>query len=106
MDWVYLIAAGCCEVVGVTGFNQYANHRRRRGVLLIALGFSASLSLLYLAMDTISLGIAYAVFSGIGTVVSAIIGVLFWREHFSFRRMACIGLIVLSIVGLNLTGGH
>ncbi|WP_158773455.1 DMT family transporter [Cobetia sp. L2A1] len=106
MDWVFLIASGFCEVIGVAGFNQYAKNSRRLGVALVAIGFSSSLSLLYLAMDSISLGIAYAVFSGIGTVVSAVIGVMFWKEYFSLRRMACIGVIVLSIVGLHLTSGH
>ncbi len=69
MSWFILILAGLLEVVGVNGIQQYTKGHTIRGALFVVFGFTASLSLLGIAMESIPLGIAYAVWTGMGTVV-------------------------------------
>ncbi|WP_338473386.1 multidrug efflux SMR transporter (plasmid) [Niallia sp. XMNu-256] len=80
MSWVFLIIAGICEIVGVNGMQIMAKGQKLKGFFIILIGFILSFTLLSLAMKTIPLGVAYAVWTGIGTVGSAIVGMLFYGE--------------------------
>jgi quaternary ammonium compound-resistance protein SugE len=64
------------------------------------------MELLGLAVKTVSVGTAYAVWTGIGTVGTAIPGIVLLGESASATRLGCIGLIVISIVGLKLAAPH
>jgi quaternary ammonium compound-resistance protein SugE len=63
-----------------------------------------SLGLLSLAMRTIPVGTAYAVWSGIGASALAVVGILFMQEPGGLIRMGCIGMIIAGVVGLKLFG--
>ncbi|WP_085522317.1 DMT family transporter [Tuberibacillus sp. Marseille-P3662] len=102
MAWLTLIIAGCCEMVGVTALEKISRKVSWRSVGLLATGFICSFSLLKLAMNTIPMSTAYAVWSGIGTAGSALLGMIIYNESKSLRRVVCISLIVLSVVGLKL----
>ena len=65
----------------------------------------ASMALLGVALRTLPLGTAYAVWTGIGTVGTAILGIVLFREPATALRLVCIGLIVAGIVGLKLASG-
>lgn len=65
LHWISLLCAGCLEMAGVALMNQYAKEKRVKWVLLIIVGFAASFSLLSYAMETIPMGTAYAVWTGI-----------------------------------------
>lgn len=67
LHWISLLCAGCLEMVSVALMNQYAKEKSVKWVLLIIVGFAASFSLLSYAMETIPMGTAYAVWTGIGT---------------------------------------
>jgi small multidrug resistance pump len=70
-------------------------------------GMAASFYLMSFALTTIPLGIAYAIWSGVGTVFTALIGILVWKEHLSVFSGAGIVLIAVGVVLLNLKGaGH
>ncbi len=62
-----------------------------------------SLGLLGLALRTLPLGTAYAIWTGVGTVGTAVLGMVLFREPATVMRLVCIGLIVAGIVGLKLT---
>ena len=66
----------------------------------------ASLGLLGVALKTLPLGTAYAVWTGIGTIGTAILGVVLYGESADALRLACIGLILAGIVGLKLVTPH
>lgn len=102
MSWFFLILAGLFEVVGVMGINQINRKRSVFAVLLIVVGFGLSLSLLSYSMQDIAMGTAYAVWTGIGTVGSALAGILFYGDSTDRRRIFCIALIVISVIGLKL----
>lgn len=102
MSWVFLIIAGICEIVGVTGMQIMAKGQKLKGFFIILIGFILSFTLLSFAMKTIPLGVAYAVWTGIGTVGSAIIGMLFYGESKDKLRIFFIALVVVAVIGLRL----
>ncbi|ABE57472.1 MULTISPECIES: DMT family transporter [Chromohalobacter] len=100
--WLALLGAGIFEVLGVVGFARVSRGRALAGGLLMTLGFGTALGFLALAMRGIDLGIAYAVFTGIGTVCGTLLGMLYWGESRHPLRIAFTALIVLGVVGLKL----
>ena len=94
MAWIWLVAAGLLEVVWAVAL-KYSNGLTRFWPA------GASFFLLALAMKRLPLGTAYVVWTGIGAVGTAILGMALFGEPASPGRIACIGLIVAGIVGLK-----
>jgi len=102
MPWVYLTIAGLFEVVWAIGLKYSDGFSRPLPSLLTVVAMVISLWLLALAMKTIPVGTAYAVWTGIGAVGTVLIGIAAFGESASFARLACVGLIFAGIVGLKL----
>ncbi|MBM7635053.1 DMT family transporter [Geomicrobium sediminis] len=102
MSWTFLIVAGLFEVVGVTGIQMITKGERKKGFLVLILGFAISFSLLGMAMEEIPLGVAYAVWTGIGTVGSALVGMMFYNESKDRLRIVFIGIVVVAVIGLRI----
>ncbi|MEH7012909.1 multidrug efflux SMR transporter [Neobacillus niacini] len=102
MDWLLLIIGGLFEVVGVIGIKRTAEKNNLINNLILIAGFVMSFQLLVRAMETIPLSTAYAVWTGIGTVGAAVVGMVFFKESKSWLRLACILGIIFSVVGLKL----
>ncbi|MEH7250169.1 multidrug efflux SMR transporter [Neobacillus niacini] len=102
MDWLLLIFGGVFEVVGVIGLKRTAEKNNWINYLILIGGFVISFQLLVRAMETIPLSTAYAVWTGIGTVGAAVVGMVFFKESKSWLRVACILGIIFSVVGLKL----
>lgn len=102
MDWLMLILGGCFEVVGVIGLKRTAEKNNWFNYFILIGGFIMSFQLLVRAMETIPLSTAYAVWTGIGTVGAAVVGMVFFKESKSWLRVACILGIIFSVVGLKL----
>ncbi|MGY3716857.1 DMT family transporter [Sutcliffiella cohnii] len=102
MSWFFLIIAGVFEIVGVTGMQVMVKGQKLKGFLIILIGFIISFTFLSLAMETVPLGVAYAVWTGIGTVGSAIIGMLYYGESKDKLRIFFIILVVVAVIGLRL----
>ncbi|WP_127585602.1 DMT family transporter [Paenibacillus koleovorans] len=100
-DWTLIIAAGLLEVVGVIGIKRVAQNNNWTNNIILIAGFMISFQLLIQAMTTIPLATAYSVWTGIGTVGAAIVGMLFFKEPRSWARIGCILGIILSVVGLK-----
>lgn len=102
MAWVILLVAGLFEVGWAVAL-KYAEGFTRTGPTLAAAGaMVVSLVLLGLALRTLPLGTAYAVWTGVGTIGTAVLGMLLFREPATAARLVCIGLIAAGIVGLKL----
>ena len=69
-------------------------------------GYAVSICLLAVVVRTIPVSVTYAVWSGAGTAMVAVVSVLFLDERLSLVQMLCLGLIVAGVVGLNLAGSH
>jgi len=102
MAWVVLIAAGLLEIGWAIGLKYTAGFTRLVPSLLTAASMIASLGLLGLAMKTLPVGTAYAVWTGVGTIGTAILGIMLFGEPASAARLGCLGLIVAGILGLKL----
>lgn len=102
MSWFLLIIAGIFEVVGVTGIQIIAQGQKKKGFAILMIGFIISFGLLGIAMETIPLGVAYAVWTGIGTVGSALVGMLYYNESKDRLRIIFIGLVVIAVIGLRI----
>ena len=102
MAWVFLFLAGLFEIGWALGLKQTEGFTRLVPSLLTAGCMIVSLGLLGLALRTLPLGTAYAIWTGIGTIGTALFGIMLFGESASALRLACIGLIVAGIVGLKL----
>ena len=102
MAWVFLIIAGVGEVLGVTGINQVNRKKNLWSLTLLIGGFTMSFLFLALAMQTLSMGTAYAVWTGIGTVGSVLIGMIFYNEPKKFLRILFMSMVLTAAVGLKL----
>lgn len=101
MAWLILVLAGCFECAWAIGLKSSAGLTRLWPSVFTAVTMAASLYLLGLAMRSIPIGTAYAVWTGIGAVGVAVLGMILFQESRSAARLACIGLIVIGAVGLR-----
>ncbi|QCR30954.1 multidrug efflux SMR transporter [Lysinibacillus sp. SGAir0095] len=102
MAWVALIVAGLFETFGVAMLNQYSVSRNWKPLVFLAIGFGISLFLLDYSMHTISMGTAYAIWTGIGVVGGTIVGMLFYGESKDWKRIICIFIILCASIGLKI----
>ncbi len=102
MDWAALIAAGFCEIIGVSGINKVNRSKTAASYATLIGGFMLSFMLLSLAMKTISAGTAYAVWTGIGTAGSALLGMFYYGESKDWRRLMFISMVLAAAAGLKL----
>ncbi|MCW2236557.1 quaternary ammonium compound efflux SMR transporter SugE [Azospirillum canadense] len=102
MAWGILFLAGLFEVGWAIGLKQTDGFTRLVPTILTLGAMVASLGLLGLALKSLPLGTAYAVWTGVGTVGTVILGILLYGESADAVRLGCIALIMAGIVGLKL----
>jgi quaternary ammonium compound-resistance protein SugE len=102
MSWILLFFAGLLETGWAIGLKYTDGFSRPIPTILTVASMAVSLALLGLALKTLPVGTAYAVWTGIGTVGTALLGIWLLGEPATATRLACIGLIVAGIVGLKL----
>ena len=103
MAWLYLFVAGVFETAWAIGLKYSAGFTKVGPSVFTVVAMGVSLYLLALALRTIPVGTGYAVWTGIGTVGAAILGILLFNESREISRILCILLIVAGIIGLKLT---
>jgi quaternary ammonium compound-resistance protein SugE len=102
LAWVLLSVAGLFEVGWAIGLKYTEGFTRLVPSVLTIASMAVSMLLLGLALRTLPVGTAYAVWTGIGTVGTALLGIYLFGEPATALRLACIGLIVAGILGLKL----
>lgn len=105
MAWLILLAAGLLEIVWSVSMKASAGFSRVPLTILTIAAAWASFILLGIAMKSLPVGSAYAVWTGIGAIGAAILGIVLFDEPVTAARIGCIGLIVAGILGLRLTSG-
>ncbi|MCM3562177.1 MAG: quaternary ammonium compound efflux SMR transporter SugE [Hydrogenophaga sp.] len=103
MSWLLLLIAGLLEVVWAIGLKYTEGFTRLWPSVGTGAAMVASVVLLGLAMRTLPVGTAYAVWTGIGAVGTVILGIVLFAEPATAARLGCVALIVAGIVGLKLT---
>jgi quaternary ammonium compound-resistance protein SugE len=102
MSWVILIIAGLFEIGWAIGLKYAQGFTRLGPSLATAVSLVLSIGLLGISLRSLPLGTAYAVWTGIGTLGTALLGMLLFHEAASVGRLLCVGLIVSGILGLKL----
>jgi quaternary ammonium compound-resistance protein SugE len=106
MAWFYLIAAGLCEIVWAVGLKQSNGFTRPVASAVTVVVMLLSFVLLAQAMKQMPLGTSYAIWTGIGAVGTAIVGMVYFHEPKTAVRIACMAMIVLGIIGLKYFAGE
>jgi quaternary ammonium compound-resistance protein SugE len=106
MAWGILVFAGLFEVGWAIGLKYTEGFTRLWPTILTVASMIVSLALLGIALRALPLGTAYAVWTGIGTIGTALLGIWLFGESAAVLRLACIGLIVAGIVGLRLVSAE
>ncbi len=101
-SWILLLVAGLLEVVWAIGLKYTDGFSKLVPSVITITAMIASVWLLALALKGIPVGTGYAVWTGIGAVGTAILGIVLFNEAATVARLACIGLIVAGIFGLKL----
>lgn len=102
MAWFTLILAGLLETFGVAMINQLSVKRNWQTVILLILGFGSSLALLSYSLRYIPMGTGYAIWTGIGVVGGALVGMIFYGESKEWKRLVFIAMVLSAAIGLKL----
>jgi quaternary ammonium compound-resistance protein SugE len=103
MAWIILFLAGILEIGWAIGLKYTEGFTKLLPTVLTGASMVASVVLLGIAVRTLPLGTAYAVWTGIGTVGTVILGIVLFAEPATAVRIGCIALIIAGIAGLKLT---
>lgn len=101
MAWVVLFVAGLCEIGWAVGLKYTDGFTRLWPTVFTGVSLVVSMGLLGVAMKSLPLGTAYAVWTGIGAVGTVILGIVLFKEPATVARLVCVGLIVSGILGLK-----
>ena len=106
LAWLFLLVAGLLEIVWSVSMKASQGFTKQGFTAITVVAACLSFWLLGLALRQLPVGTAYAVWTGIGVVGAAVLGIAFFGESLTIARIGCIALIVCGIVGLKLIGGE
>jgi small multidrug resistance pump len=104
MGWVFLAGAIGCEVAGTLALRALADGFRWGPAVVVAVGYAVSFVLLALALRSVDVGPAYAIWSGVGTGAVAVLGVVLFAERINAAGVVGLVLIVVGVAVLSLSG--
>lgn len=102
MDWIFLVVAGLFEIGWAVGLKYTDGFTRLWPSIGTVAAMIISMGLLGLAMKSLPVGTAYAVWVGIGTLGTAVLGIVLLGEPGNLPRIVCLGLIITGVIGLKL----
>lgn len=102
-SWVYLFMAILFEVTGTTFMKLSEGFTKTLPSILMVVFYALSLGLLTLALKKIDVSIAYAIWAGMGTLLIATIGILWFKEPVNALKIISLGLVIIGVIGLNLS---
>ena len=106
LAWMLLVVAGLLEIVWSISMKASHGFTKHHFTAITIIAAWVSFGLLGLALRQLPVGTAYAVWTGIGAVGAAVLGIVIFGESLSAARIGCIALIVCGILGLKLLGGE
>ncbi|GAN33432.1 MAG: QacE family quaternary ammonium compound efflux SMR transporter [Candidatus Brocadia sp. AMX2] len=105
MSWLYLFLAIILEVSGTTCLKLSQGFTKLLPSVLLFILYGFSFTSFSFALKKLDVSVAYAVWSGLGTTLIATVGILWFREPLSAVKIISIGLIIIGVIGLRLSGG-
>ncbi len=106
MSWLLLFAAGGVEIVFALSLKYNEGFTKLWPSVITAISGIGSFGLLMIALKTLPIGTAYAVWTGIGAVGVAIMGIILFKEPMDWTRLFSISLVIIGIIGLKLTDSY
>ncbi|BAZ48511.1 SugE homolog, probable drug efflux protein [Nostoc sp. NIES-4103] len=106
MAWVYLVIAGLLEIAWAIGLKYAQGFTKLVPSIITIVCVILSFALLSISLRTLPVGTAYGVWTGIGAIGTAVLGIVLFREPATLGRMICISLIVAGVVGLRFVSSH
>ncbi len=106
MSWVLLIAAICMEVCGTTCMKLSQGFTRLLPSVLIFVFYAASFTLMTFAVKKLDLSLTYAIWSGVGTFLIALIGLFWFKEPLTVIKIVSMILVIAGVIGLNLSSAE
>lgn len=103
MEWILLFVAGLAEIVFALSLKLNQGFTKLWPSIVTCISGGASFYLLMLALKTLPVGTAYAVWTGMGATGVAILGILLFKESADLLRLASVTLVIIGIIGLRLT---
>jgi small multidrug resistance pump len=103
--WLALAAAIVSEIVATLSLKP-AGHGSVPAIGLVVVGYAASFLLMLVVLRRIEVSVAYAIWAGAGTAVIALVGLTFLGEPADVMKVASIALVIIGVVGLNMSGAH
>ncbi|MEZ5670593.1 MAG: multidrug efflux SMR transporter [Alphaproteobacteria bacterium] len=106
MSWLFLVMAITLEVAGTTCMKLSDGFTRLTPSVLVFVLYAAAFTLLVFTLKRLELGLTYAIWSGVGTAATAVIGIVFFDEAATLLKLGFIGIIIVGVVGLYLVGNE
>ncbi len=106
MAWLYLGFAGLLEIVWASFLKQSEGFTRLTPSVITLVAMAGSFWLLALAMRSLPLGTAYAIWTGIGAVGAFVVGIVVMGDAATLGRIVSVALLITGMVGLKLSSGH
>ena len=104
--WFYLILAIIFEVIGTTSMKLSDGFTKTLPSILMFVFYILSLTALTFALKKFDVSTAYAIWSGIGTALITVVGFYLFKESLTPMKIVSIGLIIIGVIGLHLSGEH
>ena len=106
MPWLLLFAAILLEVAGITSMKLSRGFAEPIPSIAVPIFYVLSAAAVILALKRLDLSVTYAIWSGVGTALAAMIGIADFREPLSLFKLASLALVVLGVIGLTLATKH
>ncbi len=104
MPWILLFVAILLEVAGITSMKLSRGFAELVPSIAVPVFYVLSAAAVILALKRLDLSVTYAIWSGVGTALAAMIGIAYFREPLTLFKIASLALVVLGVVGLSLAG--
>lgn len=104
MPWILLFVAILLEVAGITSMKLSRGFAELVPSIAVPVFYVLSAAAVILALKRLDLSVTYAIWSGVGTALAAMIGIAYFREPLTLIKVASLLLVVLGVVGLSLAG--
>ena len=104
MPYVFLTAAILFEVAGITAMKLSRGFSELIPSLAVPVFYALSAAFLIVALKRLELSMTYAIWSGVGTALAALIGIAYFRESLTLFKVASLALVIAGVVGLSLAG--
>ena len=106
MPWLYLLFAILLEVAGTTCMKLSEGFARILPSVGVGVFYLSSMGMMIMAVKMLEIGMVYAIWSGLGTAIITVIGIVYFGESFSLIKVGSIALIILGVIGLQLASTH